>query len=287
MAVKNQALTICYTAWNTSTNAGQTGDAANHTLKVVQDGTEGNPTNGPSQVDATDMPGVYKLALTAADMNFNCVVLGGISSTANVVIIPLVIVTERGNINAGGNLPGAASGLALVGSNVGSASSVSGAVGSVTGNVGGNVVGSVASVTGAVGSVTGNVGGNVSGSVASVTGNVGGNVAGSVASVTGNVGGTVGYIVNAPFKINQNAGFEFAMVESTDHATPYTGGSVTAVRSIAGGAESDVSGTITQIGSTNRYYFAGLAADFNGTSVGFCFSAATADNVVVAVNTQP
>lgn len=41
-----------------------------------------------------------------------------------------------------------------------------------------------ASVTGAVGSVTGNVGGNVVGSVGSVTGNVGGNVTGSVGSVT-------------------------------------------------------------------------------------------------------
>jgi hypothetical protein len=41
----------------------------------------------------------------------------------------------------------------------------------------------VASVTGAVGSVTGNVGGNVVGSVGSVTGNVGGNVTGSVGSV--------------------------------------------------------------------------------------------------------
>jgi hypothetical protein len=44
-----------------------------------------------------------------------------------------------------------------------------------------------ASITGAVGSVTGNVGGNVVGSVASVTGNVGGNVVGSVASVTARV----------------------------------------------------------------------------------------------------
>lgn len=41
----------------------------------------------------------------------------------------------------------------------------------------------IAAVTGAVGSVTGNVGGNVSGSVGSVTGNVGGNVTGSVGSV--------------------------------------------------------------------------------------------------------
>lgn len=61
-----------------------------------------------------------------------------------------------------GNAPGAASGIALVGSNMGTVTSVSGSVGSVTGNVGGNVVGSVASVTG-------NVGGNVVGSVASVT----------------------------------------------------------------------------------------------------------------------
>jgi len=61
--------------------------------------------------------------------------------------------------------------------------SVTGAVGSVTGNVGGNVAGSVGSVSGAVGSVTGNVGGNVAGSVGSVTGSVGGNVTGSVGSL--------------------------------------------------------------------------------------------------------
>ena len=49
-----------------------------------------------------------------------------------------------------GNAPGAASGIAIVGSNMGTVSSVTGAVGSVTGNVGGNVVGSVASVTATV-----------------------------------------------------------------------------------------------------------------------------------------
>ena len=64
---------------------------------------------------------------------------------------------------------------------------VTGSVGSVLGNVAGNVVGTVASVIGAVGSVTGNVGGNVIGSVASVVGNVGGNVVGTVASVVATV----------------------------------------------------------------------------------------------------
>mgnify|MGYP000903323583 CR=1 FL=1 len=49
-------------------------------------------------------------------------------------------------------------------------------------NLGGGAV-VAASVTGAVGSVAGSVGGNVAGSVGSVAGNVGGNVAGSVGSV--------------------------------------------------------------------------------------------------------
>lgn len=54
--------------------------------------------------------------------------------------------------------------------------SITGAVGSVTGNVGGNVVGTVASVVGAVGSVTGNIGGNVVGSVGSVIATVAANL---------------------------------------------------------------------------------------------------------------
>lgn len=52
--------------------------------------------------------------------------------------------------------------------NAATPASITGAVGSVTGNVGGNVVGTVASVVGAVASVTGNVGGNVTGSVGSL-----------------------------------------------------------------------------------------------------------------------
>lgn len=64
-----------------------------------------------------------------------------------------------------GNVPGAANGLFIAGSNA-----------ATTVNITGNLSGSVASVTGAVGSVTGNVGGNVVGSVASVTATVSANV---------------------------------------------------------------------------------------------------------------
>jgi hypothetical protein len=112
--------------------------------------------------------------------------------------------------------------------------------------------------------------------------------AGSVASVVGSVGSvTAAVSVAGPFKINQASGFEFALVSSIDHATPFASGGVTGVRSIAGGAEASVTGTVTQIAATNRYYFTGAAADFNGTSVGFCFSATGADSVVISVNTTP
>lgn len=70
------------------------------------------------------------------------------------------------SLYTGGNAPGAASGIALVGSNVGAATSVSGSVGSVTGNVGGNVVGSVGSV---VGGVSGSVGSVSAGGIAATS----------------------------------------------------------------------------------------------------------------------
>lgn len=87
-----------------------------------------------------------------------------------------------------------------------------GAVASVTGNVGGNVVGSV-------GFVTGNVGGNVVGSVGSVTGNVGGNVAGSVGSVVGGIGGdlagTVGFLgAGAQINVRGAVGLSFANLDT-------------------------------------------------------------------------
>lgn len=63
------------------------------------------------------------------------------------------VATPTGTVNSIPDaVAGAASGLAIVGSNMGTASSVTGAVGSVTGAVG-SVTGAVGSVTGAVGSV--------------------------------------------------------------------------------------------------------------------------------------
>ena len=180
-----------------------------------------------------------------------------------------------------GNAPGAASGLALVGSNMGTVSSVTGsvgsvtgAVGSVTGNVGGNVVGSVASVTG-------NVGGNVVGSVASVTGNVGGNVVGSVASVTAAVA------ITSNVKTNQALGkFEFMMTDSTNHA-PATGKTVSVTRSIDGAAFA--AGTLSAVTEVSNgiYYVDFGAGDLNGKVITLRATAAGCDDTFVTLTTQP
>lgn len=164
-----------------------------------------------------------------------------------------------------GNAPGAASGLALVGSNVGAATSVSGSVGSVTGAVG--------SVTGAVGSVTGNVGGNVVGSVASVTG--------AVASVTAAVA------VTSNIKKNQALSkFQFLMTDSTNHA-PKTGLVVTCSRSIDGGAfATGTLANITEI-ANGTYTVDFGAGDLNGNVIVLQSTAAAADTTFDRIVTQP
>lgn len=100
MAIKGDALTVTYFAWDTGNQAGKTGDNGNHTLRLVRDGVEDTPDNSPAEVDATNLPGVYSLALTETEMNADAVTLGGKSSTADIVIVPTQVVTEGGGFAA-------------------------------------------------------------------------------------------------------------------------------------------------------------------------------------------
>ena len=111
MATRGVSMTIQYVAVDTTTNMGKTGDAANHTLRWVKDGTPAAPTNAPAEVDATNCPGIYKLTLTASETNCNIGTLGGKSSTANVAIIPITIQFERLPDAA----PGASGGVPVIG----------------------------------------------------------------------------------------------------------------------------------------------------------------------------
>jgi hypothetical protein len=110
MPSRGQAITITYVAWDTAQNQGKTGDAANHTLRWIKDGTPAAPANSPAEVDATSAPGVYRLALTAAECTCDFGDLAGTSSTADVSIIPKSVAFEQLPTAA----PAAAGGLATV-----------------------------------------------------------------------------------------------------------------------------------------------------------------------------
>lgn len=113
MPAKNASLTLTYTAWDTANNVGKTGDAANHTLKVVVDGTEQAVAATPAEVDGTNAKGEYKVVLTSANMNGNMVKFCGASSTSGIVIVPVPIFTDGGVLPASA-APGASGGLPTV-----------------------------------------------------------------------------------------------------------------------------------------------------------------------------
>ena len=102
MAIKGVGITVSYTAWNTNTNGPQTGDAANHTVKLLRDGVESAATNAPAEVDSISFKGEYKITLTNAEMTCDFITIGGVSSTANVALIPVKITTEHGVLQGSG-----------------------------------------------------------------------------------------------------------------------------------------------------------------------------------------
>ena len=81
--------------------AGKTGQAANMTLRAVGDGSEYTPAATPAEVDATNCPGLYKVALTAAESNYQNITLHGKCSTASTYMIPTTISTQiNANVDA-------------------------------------------------------------------------------------------------------------------------------------------------------------------------------------------
>ena len=161
-----------------------------------------------------------------------------------------------------------------------------GAVASVTGGVGGSVAGSVGSVTGGVG-----------GSVASVAGNVGGNVLGTVSAIAGvsfpaNFGSlvisTAGRVAIQSAVITDTgiAAFPFIMFSSADHVTPVSGLTVSAQRSIDGGAFASCAYSPTSVG--NGDYVIQLAStDVNGSWIVLIFTAVGADPTFAVLGTTP
>lgn len=284
-------------AYTVSTGLPRTGDAANITGSYTLDGTDhaGFGTAHPTEVGG----GVYWQPLAQAETNANAAAYRWASSTSGVQIDPVMVLTA-------GDPSVAAIGVNIVDIAGQAASTFTGQAQAGTANTITLAAGETANAQGCEIAL---VGGTGDGQKAACTSY---NPATRVATVycpqgTGgnwatNPDATTLYAINdivpvvdasgnarvqGAFKLNTAAGFEFAMVQSSDHAAGYTGGSVTATREIDGAGTTTAAGTVAQVGTTNRYYFGGTAADFDGANVTFTFTATGADPVTVSINTTP
>jgi len=92
----------------------------------------------------------------------------------------------------------------------------------------------------------------------------------------------------APMQLKKNqalSAFPFVMVSSTDHVTPTAGLTVTATRSIDGGAFGACTNSPAGVAS-GAYKIDLSAADVNGTTIMFLFTATGADPLFISVVTQ-
>jgi hypothetical protein len=112
MASRGQPLWVPYRAWDKANNQPAIADDGHHTLRWWKDGYAGPLDNAGTvtEIDPAVMPGVYAVLLSASETAANVGILGGVSSTPGVVILPTPISFEQLPIPA----PGQANGLPLL-----------------------------------------------------------------------------------------------------------------------------------------------------------------------------
>ena len=87
---------IAVFAWDTDDSTEKTGDAANITAQISKDGAATAATNdvNPTELDATDAPGIYIFDMTQAETNADMVILFAKSATSDIKIEPVNIYTD-------------------------------------------------------------------------------------------------------------------------------------------------------------------------------------------------
>ena len=96
MATRGAALVATIQAINVTTGLGVIGDAANITPRKIADGVSSALTSATvTEADATYGKGLYNISLSGAESDCNLLWVCGISSTPNVVIIPVLLQMER------------------------------------------------------------------------------------------------------------------------------------------------------------------------------------------------
>jgi len=83
-------------AWDNAAGTSKTGDAAQITAQISKDGAATAATNdvNPTELDATDAPGIYIFDMEQAETNGDLIVISPVSSTADIVLRPVIIYTQ-------------------------------------------------------------------------------------------------------------------------------------------------------------------------------------------------
>jgi hypothetical protein len=95
MIPAGQIVTVQYLAWNAADNEPELNDAANHAIAIVRDGVEIGASGTPQNLSA----GMCSIELTVSESNGNILIVGGISLTSDVYIIPQMIITNKVSLN--------------------------------------------------------------------------------------------------------------------------------------------------------------------------------------------
>lgn len=116
MATRGVAFTATFYAYDSATGAPKTGDSGNITPRLVKDGNDAAlTTTTVTEVNATNLPGTYKVSISATEADCDELVVGGKSTTSGVYIVPSNYQMER-LPNAA---PGASGGVVLFGTGTG------------------------------------------------------------------------------------------------------------------------------------------------------------------------
>lgn len=241
-------------AFDTTTGAPKTGDAANLTAYVSKD--HGTVTvladTSATEMDATNAKGVYVFDVAQAESNADELTFSAKSSTANVSITPRFLTT----LPATGLLAPTVAGRTLDVSATGEAGLDWANIGSPTTSVA------------------------LSGTSVLLTSGTG----------TGQVSVSGGAVkIQAALKIGQALpDFGFVMTDSTNHLPVTTSPTVTASRSINGAAFAACTNSPTELSAGTGDFVIDLsAADCGGASVKLKFTAAACDTLEVQLFLEP
>jgi hypothetical protein len=246
-------------------------DQANITATISKDGaaTAGTATTNPTNIGG----GVYWLPLSQGETNADAIAVIPVSATAGVTIDPIVLLTTAGALPSA--QAGASGGVAIVGSAMTLAIDALNAAALATDAA--NEIRTGLSTLDAAGVRT---------AIGLASANLDAQLGAIDDFLDTEVAAILARLPVRPTKNTALAAFPFLMVDSTDHVTGETGLTVTATRSIDGGAFAACANAVTEV--ANGLYKINLAAsDLNGDTIVLRFIAAGADPRVIGILTQP